>query len=124
MTPRERAARILALLLEAPDTARNLTRRLGENQTLRATDNVRDWLNTFHDFGVVYVKGVVPSGEEGNRRDARVWACQPSPFLHEDSTCYISRSRLNSASGRARSSSPAPSRSPFEKETRSSSAAT
>lgn len=80
---RNRASRLIALLLVHEGTARELTIRLnwGGEYSDGARSNTRKWLESLHDVGVVYIKGL----RAHRNQTTPIYAIQPSLFHFEDS---------------------------------------
>lgn len=82
MKPTERGADIIAFLIKAPRTARELAAVMdlptSAGRWGSAMDRLQAWLDAFHDAGVIRVGGYRQNPAGGQQ--ARVWAMQTELF--------------------------------------------
>jgi hypothetical protein len=75
------AATIKAIMVR-PDTVKGLSKRLGFKDPRHATMPLARVLNLLHDQGLLYKAGLLA----GRTAHSVIWAWQPHPFFHEDSS--------------------------------------
>lgn len=92
---RFRTGAMIAFLMQAPRTVRQLTKLVNglDNPSAGAMENVKRWLNAWHDLGVVYIADF----ERTRTHPAAMYALQPKLFHHPDAVFFTKESQPRQA---------------------------